>query len=129
MRRVTKKQIQQDLRALVAAEIKTTFGVLAGVVEQAGTRSGSARHGLEVTAFAFAAVLDAYAKPNAANPEGMCDDPQAFRRYFAEIIARGPVGDVVATCARCGCSKERHRPEAVAHHSECTLEQYTEATP
>lgn len=85
--RVTKKQIEQDLKALVEAEILRAYRDLGKVVERAGGQS--ALHGLQVVAFAFAAVLDTYAKPNALNPEGMSDDPPAFRRYFADIIADG----------------------------------------
>ena len=39
-------------------------------------------------------------------------------------------GSVATSCPRllcslCGFPKEKHRPEAEAHHSECTLEQFT----
>lgn len=49
----------------------------------------SAIEGLTRTAITFSFLLDIYAQPNAKNPEGMCDDPVAFRRMFAEIIATG----------------------------------------
>ena len=51
----------------------------------------SALSGLTLTAMAFSALLQTYALPNANCPEGMCDNPDAFRRHFAEIVARGPV--------------------------------------
>ena len=49
----------------------------------------SALEGLTRTAQIFSLLLDIYARPNAENPDGMCDDPAAFRRHFAEIIATG----------------------------------------
>jgi hypothetical protein len=49
----------------------------------------SALYSLEVVATAFSALLQIYALPNANSPEGMCDDPETFRRYFAEIVATG----------------------------------------
>jgi hypothetical protein len=51
---------------------------------------GSALRGLDITAAAFACVLDIYSHPNEENPEGMCDDPIAFRKIFAEFIVTGP---------------------------------------
>lgn len=51
---------------------------------------GSALRGLDVTAAAFACVLDIYSHPNKVNPEGMCDDPIAFRKIFADFIVTGP---------------------------------------
>jgi len=86
--KVTRQQIEQDLRAVVGAEIKRAYLAIGKAVEIAG-RDAGARHGLEVVSAAFAAVLDTYAKPNANNPQGMSDDPAAFRRYFAKIIAGG----------------------------------------
>ncbi len=53
---------------------------------------GSAVDGLSVVAHAFGVILDVYAKPNADNPEGMCDDPVAFRAYFAGMIANPGLG-------------------------------------
>lgn len=35
---------------------------------------------------------------------------------------RGPSAGLV--CVLCGFPKEKHRPESLAHHSECTLEQF-----
>ena len=32
-----------------------------------------------------------------------------------------------AKCSLCGFTKKNHRPESEAHHSECTLEQFTTA--
>jgi hypothetical protein len=52
---------------------------------------GSALRGLTITASCFAALLDIYAQPNEENPEGMCDDPAAFRRHFAEVITTTPI--------------------------------------
>ena len=49
----------------------------------------SALTGLKITAAAFGALLDIYAAPNSENPAGMCDDLDAFRRLFAQIIAGG----------------------------------------
>lgn len=51
---------------------------------------GSALRGLDITAAAFACVLDLYSHPNEENPEGMCDDPIAFRQIFADFIVNGP---------------------------------------
>lgn len=51
---------------------------------------GSAMRGLDITAAAFACVLDIYSHPNEENPEGMCDDPIAFRKIYAEFIVNGP---------------------------------------
>lgn len=51
---------------------------------------GSALRGLELTALAFGALLDVYASPNPDNKLGMCDDKAAFRKHFAELIAKGP---------------------------------------
>jgi hypothetical protein len=51
---------------------------------------GSAMRGLDITAAAFACVLDIYSHPNEGNPEGMCDDPIAFRQIFADFIVTGP---------------------------------------
>lgn len=51
---------------------------------------GSALRGLDITAAAFACVLDIYSHPNENNPEGMCDDPIAFRKIFADFIVTGP---------------------------------------
>jgi hypothetical protein len=55
----------------------------------AATGQDSAMDGLLVVSYAFAALLDAYALPNANNPDGMCDDPNAFRKVFADLIAAG----------------------------------------
>lgn len=81
------KAIMRDLKRLVDGDIESSFFALGKVAEKVS--GGSALHSLEVVSFAFAALLDVYAKPNANNPQGMCDDPRAFRRHFAEIIARG----------------------------------------
>ncbi len=70
--------------------LKSTFVALGEVVRRAS--KCSATDGLEITAMAFSALLDVYAKPNANNPAGMCDDPRAFRQYFADIIAGGTEG-------------------------------------
>lgn len=51
---------------------------------------GSAFRGLDITAAAFTCVLDLYSHPNGENPEGMCDDPIAFRQIFADFIVNGP---------------------------------------
>ncbi len=51
---------------------------------------GSALRGLTVTAQCFAALLDVYAQPNPGNSQGMCDDPQSLRKYFADIIVSTP---------------------------------------
>ena len=51
---------------------------------------GSTLRGLDITAAAFACLLDFYANPNPVNPLGMCDDPRAFRRMYAEFIATAP---------------------------------------
>jgi hypothetical protein len=52
---------------------------------------GSTLRGLTITASCFAALLDVYAQPNENNPEGMCDDPAAFRQHFVEIITTAPM--------------------------------------
>jgi hypothetical protein len=49
---------------------------------------GSTYRGLTMIAGGFAMLLETYAKPNAENPEGMCDDVPAFRRHFADVVAR-----------------------------------------
>jgi len=53
----------------------------------------SSLNGLTVIAMGFSSLLQIYALPNANNPEGMCDDPVAFRRHFAEIVAAHPSDD------------------------------------
>jgi hypothetical protein len=50
--------------------------------------SKSAFDSLTIIATAFGALLDIYADPNPENDKGMCDDKQAFRQIFADIIAR-----------------------------------------
>jgi hypothetical protein len=67
-------------------EFRAVILALTDVVEKAGEKTGSAFDGLSVTAIAFAALLDIYAGPNAENPLGMCDDKQAFRLLFADMI-------------------------------------------
>lgn len=47
----------------------------------------SARVGLEVVTAAFGCLLDIYAWPNPENPLGMCDDRDAFRQYFAQMLS------------------------------------------
>lgn len=69
-------------------EIKKAVLELNNVVT--GHSQGSVMRGLEVTAAAFAAVMDIYANPNEVNPEGMCDDPQAFRQHFSDLILSFP---------------------------------------
>lgn len=44
---------------------------------------GSALRGLSVVTSGLAMVLDVYAQPNDKNPQGMADDPQTLRAYFA----------------------------------------------
>lgn len=43
--------------------------------------------GLTGLALAFGLLLDTYSKHNDNNPAGMCDDPAAFRKHFADMIA------------------------------------------
>lgn len=50
---------------------------------------GSTLDGLTVLTVALGALLDTYAKPNPNNKAGMCDDPAAFRAYFAGILTEG----------------------------------------
>lgn len=69
------------------AQFTELIGQLAEVVRKA--HPTSALIALKVTACAFGALLDIYAAPNAENPEGMCDDLDAFRNVFAQIIAGG----------------------------------------
>ncbi len=69
---------------ITAEEVKRAYKKLGRHVQMAG--GDSALHGLEVVTAAFALVLDTYANPNPENPEGMCDDPAAFRQYFADIL-------------------------------------------
>jgi hypothetical protein len=57
----------------------------------ASASADSALEGLTRTAITFSVLLDIYSLPNAENPEGMCDDPAAFRKHFADIIATGIV--------------------------------------
>lgn len=76
------KRISQARAAKIIADINA-------IVE--ANSHGSALRGLTVTASCFAALLDVYAQPNENNPRGMCDNPQAFRRHFAEIIATSPM--------------------------------------
>jgi hypothetical protein len=73
-------------------DVKAAYSALGKAVRKAS--GGSALHGLEIVAVAFAAVLDTYASPNALNPEGMCDDPRVFRQHFVALItnAGGPGG-------------------------------------
>lgn len=68
------------------AELKRCIAELNEVV--AKHSYSSARRGLDVTAIAFSLLLDTYALPNAENSEGMCDDPAAFRKIYAALIAR-----------------------------------------
>ena len=76
-------------RALVTeAELKKAISEVSRVV---GNHSrGSALRGLDITAAAFACVLDIYSHPNESNPRGMCDDPIAFRQIFADFIVSAP---------------------------------------
>ena len=69
-------------------EFKKICKGVARVVRLADTESAAS--GLTLTALAFAAVLDNYAAPNEENPEGMCDDPQELRQYFADILMMAP---------------------------------------
>lgn len=70
------------------AELKKHIVSLNKLVEKAGR--GSCLRGLDVTAAAFAALLDIYAGPNPGNPEGMCDDRAAFRKMYATFINELP---------------------------------------
>jgi len=69
------------------AQFTELIGALSEVVRKA--HPTSALIALKVTACAFGVLLDIYAAPNAENPEGMCDDLDAFRNVFAQIIAGG----------------------------------------
>ena len=51
----------------------------------------SALRGLTVVTCALAGLLDIYAQPNDENDQGMCDDPVAFRKHFAEILVEAPI--------------------------------------
>lgn len=79
----------------VAAEVILTRAkvkkAIAALNEIMGTFSSeSAVVGLTGLAVACAVLLDNYSQPNDENPEGMCDDPQAFRRWFTNIIETSP---------------------------------------
>ena len=76
------KRISQRQAAKIIADLNA-------IVE--ANSHGSALHGLTVTASCFAALLDVYAQPNEENTQGMCDDPQAFRRHFADLIISTPM--------------------------------------
>jgi len=76
------RRISQRQAAKIIAEINA-------IVE--ANSHGSALRGLTVTASCFAALLDVYAQPNEENPQGMCDDPHAFRQHFAELIVSTPM--------------------------------------
>jgi hypothetical protein len=75
-RRITKRKTAQIIAQLNQIVAKSS--------------SGSALEGLTITAACFAGLLDVYSQPNPNNAEGMCDDPQAFRTYFANIIVTTP---------------------------------------
>jgi hypothetical protein len=78
----TNKSVTQRQAAKIIADLNA-------IVEACS--HGSALRGLTVTASCFAALLDVYAQPNEQNPEGMCDDLQAFRHHFANVITTTPV--------------------------------------
>jgi hypothetical protein len=65
-------------------EFKAALAKINNIVTEYG--QDSTMFGLETVAIAFAALLDVYAKPNEINPEGMCDDPVAFREHFCGLI-------------------------------------------
>jgi hypothetical protein len=69
------------------AELKGAVVALNVIVAESGQES--CLDGLTMVAYAFAGLLDIYSKPNPANPEGMCDDPAAFLKHFAELIEKG----------------------------------------
>lgn len=76
------------MKKVTQAEMERCIKEIGKVVEKHSM--GSALRGLDVTAAGFAGLCDIYAQPNADNPEGMCDDPIAFRKRFADFIANLP---------------------------------------
>jgi hypothetical protein len=79
---------------------------LGAIVSEADPES--AMKGLTIVAGAFGCLLDIYAKPNPENPQGMSNDPRAFRRHFADIIAESVA--VVTGDVHKGKSEAREKP-------------------
>ena len=86
--RVEKEVVELERIKVTEKELKQAIIELNRVVIK--HCKGSALRGLDVTSAAFACVLDIYSHPNEENPEGMCDDPIAFRKIFADFIVSGP---------------------------------------
>lgn len=83
-----------DSQVVTANKLKSTVTGLNELVRlNSATDEGetSTIRGLVCVATAFAVLLDAYAKPNAENSQGMCDDPIAFRQYFADVLLGTPL--------------------------------------
>ena len=76
------------MKTFTEAQLQRSILQINEIVERESP--ASALHGLILAAHAFAGLLDVYAQPNEDNPQGMCDDPAAFRTHFAEIIVAAP---------------------------------------
>ena len=87
---------RQEAEELTMKRVEVTEKELKQAIVEVGrivakhSKGNSALRGLGVTSAAFACVLDLYSHPNEENPEGMCDDPIAFRKIFADFIVTGP---------------------------------------
>jgi hypothetical protein len=77
------------MKPVTKSEAAKIIKELGGIVERAS--GGGALRGLTAVTGCFAGLLDVYAQPNEVNPAGMCDDPVAFRKHFAEILVTTPV--------------------------------------
>jgi len=80
------------MRQLSEVELKYFINKLNDLVLIAG--QDSTIDGLSILTYAFAALLDIYALPNPGNPQGMCDDPIAFRKIFSDILFTGNRGEI-----------------------------------